>query len=105
MEHQPLSLMGGLFPGMWFSRRFRLSPAADLQLFPLQDVRLPGVRRGNHGGLDGGRLQPEHHLSVLWKSILALPQRGDQRPARTRQVDQKGGRYERKVFLGFFIGF
>lgn len=60
--------------------------AADIQLLPLQDVRLPGVRRGDHGRLDSGRLQPQHHLPFLWKPLPALPERGDPRHARTGQA-------------------
>lgn len=74
----------------WYATALLLSDlcvaAADLQLLPLQDLRLPGVRRGDHGRLDGGRLQPQHHLPFLWKPLPALPERGVTRHAQTRQV-------------------
>lgn len=36
--------------------------------------------------MDGKRLQPQQHLSVLWHSLLAFPQRGNQRPETKEQV-------------------
>lgn len=42
-------------------------------------LQLAGIRRRGDGWVEFGRLQPEHHLPLLWTSLRALPQYRDPR--------------------------
>lgn len=73
------------FPSAHITPRLRFAGADD-QLFTVQDVRLPRLRRGDHGRLDGKRLQSQQHLSVLRHGLSAVPHGGHQRPEAAEQV-------------------
>ena len=64
-----------------------VSLGSDVQLLAVQDLRQSGVRRGDHGGLDGRRLQPQQHLSLLRHALRAVPQRAHQGPEAPQQPE------------------
>lgn len=69
-----------------------LLAGADVQLLPVSLLRSSGLRRGDHGGLDGRRLQPEHHLSLLQHRLPAAAARGVPRPAARKHVGRRRSR-------------
>lgn len=63
-----------------------LPTGADVQLLPVPVLRGSGLRRGDHGGLERRRLQPQHHLSLLWLRLPAAAARGVPRPEARQHV-------------------